>query len=366
MILSSAGEGIYRLDVEGRITYANPAVAELLDCRVEDLLGGDAHKLLHHSLADRTPFPVEECRIIASLRGEVHHVTDEVFWRPDGTCVPVDYTSAPIRSGGEIVGVVCVFADITEQKRREADLREQLEWHQRITRAIERDEFLVYSQPIVDLQTGRPVLEELLVRMRGSAPGEVVSPGEFLPQAERLGLIQGIDRWMLRQSFKLITRARAVSVNLSALSFTDLELIADIATALADQGADPSQLILEITETAAAEHSEVAEEFARRLARLGCRLALDDFGTGFGTMTYLRDFPADFLKIDIGFVRDLDTSEANRRLVKTILEIARQNDQKTIAEGVETEPTAALLRQYGVDYAQGYLFGRPEPLELAH
>ena len=156
-----------------------------------------------------------------------------------------------------------------------------------------------------------------------------------------------------------------MSVNLSALSITDLQLTADIATALAEQGTDPSQLIVEITETAAAEHSEVAEEFARRLARLGCRLALDDFGTGFGTMTYLRDFPADFLKIDIEFVRELHTSEANQRMVKTILEIARQNDQQTIAEGVESEPTADLLRQYGVDYAQGYLFGHPEPVELA-
>ena len=109
----------------------------------------------------------------------------------------------------------------------------------------------------------------------------------------------------------------------------------------------------------------LAEEFAQRLSHLGCRLALDDFGTGFGTMTYLRDFPADFLKIDIEFVRDLHTSEANQRLVKTILEIARQNNQQTIAEGVEAEHTAALLRHYGVDYAQGYLFGRPEPLQLA-
>ena len=365
LILNSAGDGIYRVDREGRITYANPAVAELLDCPVEDLLGRDAHELVHHSRADRTPFPIEECRIKASLRGEVHHVTDEVFWRPNGTSFPVDYTSAPIREDGQIVGVVCVFSDITEQQRREAELREQLEWHQRISRAVERDELLVYSQPIVDLQTGRRVHEELLVRMRGQAPKEVIPPGKFLPQAERLGLIQGIDRWMLRQSLKLVTEARAVAVNLSALSINDLELTTDIAGALADQPADPSQLIVEITETAAAENSELAEEFAHRLSHLGCRLALDDFGTGFGSMTYLRDFPADFLKIDIEFVRELHTSEANQRLVKTILEIARQNDQQTIAEGVEAEPTAALLRHYGVDYAQGYLFGRPEPLELA-
>jgi PAS domain S-box-containing protein len=365
MILNSAGDGIYRVDREGRITYANPAVAKLLDCHVEDLLGRDAHALFHHSRADLTPLPIEDCRIKASLRGEVHHVTDEVFWRPNGTGFPVDYTSAPIREDGQIVGVVCVFSDITEQKGREVELREQLEWHQRISRAVERNELLVYSQPIVDLQTGRPVHEELLVRMRGSAPKEVIPPGVFLPHAERLGLIQSIDRWMLDQSLKLLNESRAVAVNLSARSINDLELTTEIAGALSKQPADPSQLIVEITETAAAEKSDVAEEFAHRLSHLGCRLALDDFGTGFGTMTYLRDFPADFLKIDIEFVRDLHTSEANQRLVKTILEIARQNNQQTIAEGVEAEHTAALLRHYGVDYAQGYLFGRPEPLQLA-
>ena len=104
-------------------------------------------------------------------------MTDEVFWRPNGTHFPVDYTSAPIRENGEITGVVCVFSDITEQKQREVELRDQLEWHQRISRAVERDELLVYSQPIVDLQTGRPVYEELLVRMRGSAPKEVIPLG---------------------------------------------------------------------------------------------------------------------------------------------------------------------------------------------
>ena len=365
VILNSAGDGIYRVDRDGRITYANPAVAELLDCRVEDLLGCDAHELVHHSRADQTPLPIDECRIKASLRGEVHHVTDEVFWRPNGTHFPVDYTSAPIRENGEITGVVCVFTDITEEKQREFELQQQLEWHQRITRAVERDELLVYSQPIVDLQTGRPVQEELLVRMRGSAPKEVIPPGVFLPHAEQLGLIQSIDRWMLDQSLRLLNESRAVAVNLSALSINDLELTTEIAGALSKQPADPSQLILEITETAAAENSELAEEFAQRLSHLGCRLALDDFGTGFGTMTYLRDFPADFLKIDIEFVRELHTNEANQRLVKTILEIARQNNQQTIAEGVEAEQTAALLRDYGVDYAQGYLFGRPQPLQLA-
>jgi PAS domain S-box-containing protein len=363
-ILNSAGEGIYRVDREGRITYANPAVAKLLDCHVEDLLGRDAHALFHHSRADLTPLPIEDCRIKASLRGEVHHVTDEVFWRPNGTGFPVDYTSAPIREGGQIVGVVCVFSDITEQKGREAELRDQLEWHRRITRAVERDELLVYSQPIVDLQTGRPVHEELLVRMRGTAPKEVLPPAKFLPQAERLGLIQGIDRWMLRQSLKLVSESRAVAVNLSALSINDLELTRDIASALADRPTDPSQLIVEITEKAAAESGDLAGEFAHRLNHLGCRLALDDFGTGFGAMTYLRDFPADFLKIDIEFVRELHTNKPNQRLVKTILEIARQNDQHTIAEGVESEPTAVLLRDLGVDFGQGYLFGRPQPVDV--
>ena len=127
-------------------------------------------------------------------------------------------------------------------------------------------------------------------------------------------------------------------------------------------GADPTNLVFELTETAILTDIKVVEEFAKGLAELGCGLALDDFGTGFGTLTYLKLLPVQYLKIDVEFVRDLATNQTNQYLVKAIVSLARGLGQKTIAEGVEDEETLALLHEYGVDFAQGYHLGRPAPM----
>ena len=117
--------------------------------------------------------------------------------------------------------------------------------------------------------------------------------------------------------------------------------------------------MFEVTETAAVANMTEAQAFADQLQSLGCRLALDDFGTGFGSFTYLRNLPADYLKIDMAFVHNLENSEADLRVVKAVVSVAARFGQKTIAEGVEDEVTLGLLREAGVDYAQGYFLGRP-------
>ena len=362
LILRSVGDGIFRIDPEGRITYANPAAGQILGCNHAELMGRDAHELLHHSYADGSPYPVEESPIHASLRGETIHESDEVFWRPDGTSFAVKYTSAPIREDGAIVGAVCVFADISDERDREQELLWELEWQKRITGALEGDRLLAYSQPIFDLRTGEQVLEELLVRMRGRGE-DIVPPIDFLPTAERLDMIQAIDQWMLGRALELLAAGRAVAVNVSARSLTERRLLDDVRRSLESSGADPSQLTFEITETAAAQNADAAMRFAAGVERLGCRLALDDFGTGFGAMTYLKSIPAHFLKIDMDFVRGLRGDEGNQRVVRTIVEIARRHGQRTIAEGVEDTATAELLRQFGVDYAQGHLYAEPAPVD---
>jgi EAL domain-containing protein (putative c-di-GMP-specific phosphodiesterase class I) len=136
-----------------------------------------------------------------------------------------------------------------------------------------------------------------------------------------------------------------------------------VESSLAVSGADPSHLIFEITETAASENAAAARRFAEGAARLGCQLALDDFGTGFGAMTYLKTLDAHFLKIDMDFVRGLPFDQGNQRIVRTIVDIARRHGQRTIAEGVEDIETAELLRQYGVDFAQGHLYGEAAPID---
>jgi EAL domain-containing protein (putative c-di-GMP-specific phosphodiesterase class I) len=202
----------------------------------------------------------------------------------------------------------------------------------------------------------------LLIRMIGPT-GNVIPPGSFLPVAERFGLITEIDNWVVDQAVTLAAKGRRVEVNLSAESVAGPGLLGFIKEKLHDSGARPQDLVFEITETALMRDLGAGEELVRGVAELGCGLALDDFGTGFGSFTYLKKLPVDFLKIDIEFIRDLVANEANRHVVTAIVSLAHAFGQETIAEGVEDAETVEVLREYGVDYAQGYHFGRPAAIE---
>jgi EAL domain-containing protein (putative c-di-GMP-specific phosphodiesterase class I) len=199
--------------------------------------------------------------------------------------------------------------------------------------------------------------------MRGGRGVEdLVMPGEFLPPAERFGLVQEIDRWVVGEAVKL-AKHRKVEVNLSGKSIGDLDLIKLIETHTRSEDVDPGNLIFEITETAAAENLEAARDFAWRLRGLGCGFALDDFGTGYGTFAYLKHLPVTFIKIDIEFVRYLAIDPSDQKIVKSIIAVAQNFGVQTIAEGVEHQTTLDLLRDLGVDYAQGFLIGEPKPVE---
>ena len=192
--------------------------------------------------------------------------------------------------------------------------------------------------------------------------GVMIAPGRFLPAAEQYGLIEEIDRWVLAQAVKLAARGLKVHFNISGKSLGSRKLLSDLVRALRDTGADPALLVCEITETALANDETVAEAFVRELTELGCEVILDDFGMGYGGFAYLKRLPVTVLKIDMEFVRDLLENPQNQHVVKAIVTLAHGFGRKTIAEGVETESTLALLKDYGVDYAQGYLIGRPAPI----
>ena len=256
------------------------------------------------------------------------------------------------------------MVDITERKAREASLKAQLDEIAglgEIRRAFEEDRFEMHAQPIIDLATGETVQRELLIRMRGR-DGELIPPGAFLPAAEKHGAIRDIDRWVIAQGAALAARGIDVEINISAASIGDPGLIADIERELERTGADPSRLVFEITETALIEETGLAVALAERLRKLGCRFALDDFGSGYGGFHYLKHLPMDFLKIDREFVRDTRTSVADQHVIRAIVGLAHGFGLKTIAEGVEDQETLDLLREFGVDHAQGFLIGRPAPL----
>jgi diguanylate cyclase (GGDEF)-like protein len=243
--------------------------------------------------------------------------------------------------------------DALAQRRRalESDLRH----------ALERGEFQPVYQPIVELASGRVSGFEALLRWRHPTRG-VVSPVEFVPVAEEIGVIVPIGAWMLRRACADAATwpdGLRVAVNVSAVQFRDPNLVATVATALADAGLPASRLEIEITESLLLGDEAATGAMLHRLRGLGVRVAMDDFGTGYSSLGYLRRFPFDKIKIDQSFIRDLDSKPDSRAIVRAIVGLGRSLGMRTTAEGVETRAILDILRTEGCTEGQGYLFSRP-------
>ncbi len=240
----------------------------------------------------------------------------------------------------------------------------------KIRDAITGNRLSLASQPIHSLADGAIKRFELLLRMRGES-GELLPASAFIGVAERSGMIQELDRWVVGQALDLLgERERAgtpvsLHVNLSGASLTDISVLEYIERRLDEGDADPARCTFEITQTARVENLETAAGFADRLTEFGCEVAIDDYGAGFGPFEYLKRFPFDVIKIDGAFVRDLAENDADQLTVQAIVGIARGLGKRTIAEFVENEATAQMLRAYGVDMAQGYHLGPPVGLDEA-
>jgi PAS domain S-box-containing protein len=365
IVMDNMAEGLLALDGEGFVTFVNPAASQMLGWTEEELCRRAMHEAVRFHRSDGTELPPSECPILGVLTtGRPVRITDDAFTCRDGSLLPVAYSAAALGNGTANKGVVVVFRDITEQQKEQANLQRELatlSWVGRIRDAIDEDRLVLYSQPIVPLTDGRPS-EELLLRMIGRN-GEVILPGAFLPVAERYGLITEIDRWVITQAIRLAAQSnRTIEANISATSIEASNLVAFIERQIQREGADPANLVFEITETALMKDVTAGTEFARGLREIGCGLALDDFGTGYGSFTYLKNLPLTYVKIDIEFVRDLTTNPANRHVVAAIVSLAKAFGLQTIAEGVENEETLTLLRADGVDFAQGFHLGRPKPV----
>jgi diguanylate cyclase (GGDEF)-like protein len=243
----------------------------------------------------------------------------------------------------------------------EAD--ERRAWTERVRQATERGLFVLVSQPIVELKTNQATQHEVLLRMRDD--GGLVEPASFLSTAERFGLIGGIDRWVTQQAVRLIAahkkegRELTLEVNISGMTMSDSRFPDLVKRELTSSGIDPASLVFEVTETAAVADIEQARSFALSLARLGCRFALDDFGAGYASFYYLKHMPISYLKIDGEFVRDLPASHADQLIVRALVEVCGGLGIKTIAEFVGDQRTMDMVRDLGVDFAQGYHLGKP-------
>ncbi|HEX3518754.1 MAG TPA: EAL domain-containing protein [Solirubrobacteraceae bacterium] len=240
-------------------------------------------------------------------------------------------------------------------------------WLARLQRALTNELFVLHFQPIVSLSDGAISHYEALLRLADEPDGALVAPGAFLPAAERYGLIRQIDRMVLDMVAAMLGGEHGrhgvrIAMNVSAVSVTDPSMLTHVERRLEQYGVDPSALVVEVTETAAISDMNSARAFCAGLLSLGCGVALDDFGAGFGSFQYLKHLPFSHLKIDGDFIRGLPVSRTDQLVVKALAGVVRGMGRETIAEFVGDEPTMSMLRSYGVDYAQGFEVGRPEPI----
>ena len=241
----------------------------------------------------------------------------------------------------------------------------QLFWRHKISNALAEDKFALYFQPILNISEGTISHYEVLLRMR-DGEGDLILPTPFIDVAEKAGLIHDIDHMVLRKSIDELKKQNDInhrmvlSINLSAHSFSDPELLSLLKGLIELTKIDTSQIIFEITETAALADLGGAVRLISKIRELGCRFALDDFGVGFSSFYYLRELPVDFVKIDGSFIQKLPENRNDQILVKALADIAREFGIQTIAEFVEDEETLEILREYRVDFAQGFYIGRPK------
>lgn len=236
----------------------------------------------------------------------------------------------------------------------------------RLVQAVKRGEIEVFYQPICETSGGRIVAVEALSRWRLSPHG-TIGPDSFIPQAERTGAITVLDRFVLRQAAR---QAQAwataiapvdISVNISASSFAELDLVADVRAVLAETGLAPERLQLEITESAIIEDVSAARRQVVQLRKLGVRVAIDDFGTGQSSLSYLDQFAVDTIKIDRTLVAPISCSVDSGQLVQGVIRMLEALNMKVVAEGVESAQQYTQLRSMGCHLVQGYHLGRPAP-----
>jgi diguanylate cyclase (GGDEF)-like protein len=254
---------------------------------------------------------------------------------------------------------------------KSAERHGEMHWTARITRAMDQDRFVLFRQPIVGISGDSNEHYQVLVRMIDEKGG-VIPPGAFIPSAERYNLMAGIDRWVINEVFRLIAENASedsetnthpvITINLSGNSLIDDQLCDYIISLKDKHGISLRNVCFEINETVAISNLVKATALIKALKKHDCRFSLGDFGNGLSSFAYLKTLPVDYIKIDGTFVKDVSTDPVNRAMVDSIQQMGRAMKLDTIAECVEDEQTLNILKEIGIDYAQGYHLGRPQAI----
>ena len=343
-------------------------------------LGGDEFGILFmgKSLAEAEKMAGKILRTIKEYRfsyeGKIFVVGASMGIVPierDEPCSIVDIISAADAAcyQAKEKGRNCIHVAARDDKKVQ-ERRGEMQWLAKLTQALEEEKFRLYVQPIRSLtdKSRRTKHYEVLVRLEEN-DGRVISPMAFIPPAERYGMMQKIDRWVIEEVFKEYVKLDAnsvesydFSINLSGTSLNDEGLSAFIERLFEYYKVPYRSICFEVTETAAVSNLTVALGFIKRMHDLGCKFSLDDFGSGLSSFSYLQNIPVDYLKIDGAFVYDIDVNDVNRAMVKSINEISHVMGMKTICEFVENEEVEKRLKEMNVDFAQGYYYAKPEPI----
>lgn len=355
------------------------AVAERLrasarDCDTVARLGGDEFAILAEGLGEAGDAESIARRAVEAMQAPFRLMEQDLF-----VTASIGIALFP-RDGGE-VGSLLVKADAAmfEKKRNgrngfhhytpglDINSFDRLSLETDLRNAVDNGEFLLHYQPQVSLASGRALGVEALVRWRHPKRG-LISPAQFIEIAEESGLIVRLGEWVLREACRQLRAWQdaglpplRMSVNVSAIQFREENFCRTVKAIIEEAGIDPALVELELTESIVMHHAAAVLDTLQRLKRVGVRLAIDDFGTGFSSLSYLRRFPIDRLKIDQSFIRGIEHTPVNESIVRAIAALAQSLSLEIVAEGTETEAELAVIRDCRCDEAQGYHFLRPCP-----
>ncbi len=340
-------------------------------------LGGDEFAILYPNV-DSTQAQIAATRLLDAIRQHTANIQGQAIrttasmgivlfpehgMQPTELLMQADMAMYRAKEQGR--NRFCVYSP--EESTLEAP-EQRIDWLRLVREALETDGFILYAQPILDLKTDKIIRYEILLRLL-DRDGGIIPPGAFLDIAEQFGLSGDIDRWVLSKATEILSNAEIMkkgisfAINLSPRTMTDQEFLALISDMPSVSVIGPVRLVMEITETAAIYNIHVAKDFLRTLRGQGYEFALDDFGMGFSSFYQLKNLDVDYLKIDGSFIRNLSHDPVDKHLVLAMVHLARSLGKQTIAEFVEDQEILDILREIGVDCAQGFHIGRPRPLD---
>lgn len=245
------------------------------------------------------------------------------------------------------------------------ELRRSIDVSQKVRKAITENRMLLYFQPIFDIKKGEISYYEALVRLR-DVNGEIIGPADFIPALENSGEMHLLDRWIIKLATTTLRdypELKHIAINLSAQAFKDESLVPSILDSLKETGVNPKRITFELTESASLFNLQITQRVISDLHKLGCSFSVDDFGSGFSSFAYLRDLPADYIKLDGSFIKNLHRDTVDQALVKSIIQVIQALGKKAVAEYVENEEILNILKEMGIDFVQGYHIGHPIPVE---